>query len=65
MHELGHVLGLDHHESGLMDDTLNLGTRRLPEDEFAALFSDTEFDAVGDPPTANVAAIDEVFSDEV
>jgi hypothetical protein len=22
MHELGHVLGLDHHDAGLMDDTL-------------------------------------------
>ena len=30
MHELGHVLGYDHEDEGLMDESLPLGTRRLP-----------------------------------
>jgi hypothetical protein len=64
MHELGHVLGLDHHASGFMDDTLTLGTRRLPDDEFDTLFSEPEVDAFGDPPAPNTAAIDEVFSND-
>jgi hypothetical protein len=64
LHELGHVLGLDHHESGVMDDTLTLGTRRLPDDEFGALFSDTEFDAVGDSPVLDTKLIDELFGGE-
>lgn len=33
MHELGHVLGFDHTEDGLMADTLGLGERRLPEED--------------------------------
>jgi hypothetical protein len=31
MHELGHVLGERHGEDGVMQATLELGTRRLPE----------------------------------
>jgi hypothetical protein len=62
LHELGHVLGLDHHESGVMDDTLDLGTWRIPDEEFDALFSDTESDALGDPSTLDTQLIDEVFS---
>jgi hypothetical protein len=65
LHELGHVLGLDHHESGVMDDTLTPGTRRLPDGEFGLLFSETELDALGDPSATNAAAIDEVFSDKM
>lgn len=30
LHELGHVLGDDHEDVGIMDDILPLGTRRLP-----------------------------------
>ncbi|NLF06496.1 MAG: hypothetical protein GX594_00740, partial [Pirellulaceae bacterium] len=30
MHEMGHVLGFDHADEGLMADTLSLGVRRLP-----------------------------------
>ncbi len=33
MHELGHVLGYDHADEGLMDDLLPLGTRRTATDE--------------------------------
>jgi len=64
-HELGHVLGLDHHESGVMDDMLPLGAKRLPGDEFGSLFTEAEIDAVGDPPARYIEAIDEVFSNEV
>jgi hypothetical protein len=31
MHELGHIVGLDHVDSGLMADSLATGTRLLPE----------------------------------
>jgi hypothetical protein len=65
LHELGHVLGLDHHESGVMDDTLTLGTRRMPDDEFGLLFAETEMDAIGDLPAPDVTAIDEVFSNKM
>jgi len=33
MHELGHILGLDHTEDGLMAETLDLGQRWLPEED--------------------------------
>lgn len=29
-HELGHLLGFDHSEGGVMDDTLATGIRRMP-----------------------------------
>src|SRR5205085_2176879 len=31
MHEMGHVLGLEHEAEGVMQETLTAGTRRLPE----------------------------------
>src|SRR5262249_23479689 len=31
MHEMGHVLGLDHDADGVMQETLTAGTRRDPE----------------------------------
>lgn len=31
MHEMGHVLGLDHSSHGIMEDSLTTGTRRLPD----------------------------------
>lgn len=31
MHEMGHVLGFDHHENGVMQETLAPGVRLLPE----------------------------------
>jgi hypothetical protein len=34
LHELGHVLGHGHEDEGFLDDTLPLGTRRLPLDGF-------------------------------
>jgi hypothetical protein len=30
MHELGHILGFDHEEEGVMAETLATGTRRSP-----------------------------------
>jgi hypothetical protein len=33
LHELGHILGYEHEDHGFMDDTLPLGTRRLPMDD--------------------------------
>ena len=33
MHELGHVLGHDHSDGGVMEESLPLGTRRVWEDE--------------------------------
>jgi hypothetical protein len=35
MHELGHVLGYDHDDAGVMDETLPPGTRRLWDAELA------------------------------
>jgi hypothetical protein len=29
-HEVGHLLGYDHDEGGVMDDTLDTGMRRMP-----------------------------------
>jgi hypothetical protein len=65
MHELGHVLGLEHHDSGVMDDTLPLGTRRLPSDELDCFFTEAEIDALGSTPAANIEAIDEVFANQM
>jgi hypothetical protein len=63
-HELGHVLGYDHHDAGVMDDTLTLGTRRIPDDEFASLFAETQWGEFGEPAAPNAAAIDQAFSNE-
>jgi probable HAF family extracellular repeat protein len=32
-HELGHMLGFDHQETGIMEDTLTTGTRRTPSSD--------------------------------
>jgi hypothetical protein len=45
LHELGHVLGLGHQDEGIMDDTLPLGTRRLPDDAFGDLSRHDRLDA--------------------
>jgi hypothetical protein len=33
LHELGHVLGYQHEDDGLMDETLSAGARWLPMEE--------------------------------
>ncbi len=45
LHELGHVLGRGHEDHGIMDDTLSLGTRRLPLDDFDVLLDSDGFEA--------------------
>jgi len=50
-HEFGHLLGLEHSTSGVMEDTLATGTRQLPSDAatvdqfFAAGQAQQSFDA--------------------
>jgi Mg-chelatase subunit ChlD len=44
MHELGHLLGYEHAESGLMQPAISPGTRWLPESE-EALLSDQSLEA--------------------
>lgn len=65
MHELGHFLGYDHKNEGLMDDTLPLGTRRLPENSIVLLHDPSdELDVLNrsNKQTAvNVTTIDKVF----
>jgi hypothetical protein len=53
LHELGHVLGHDHADEGIMDDTLPLGTRRLPLEDF---------DRVLPSEGLQAGVIDEVFA---
>jgi hypothetical protein len=65
MHELGHVLGLDHHESGLMDDTLSWGARWMPGDEFDWLAAENETEAQGNLPVLDATLIREIFSNEI
>jgi hypothetical protein len=38
LHELGHILGGDHEDEGIMDDTLPLGTRRSTVADFDGFF---------------------------
>jgi Zn-dependent peptidase ImmA (M78 family) len=37
-HELGHLLGHDHEDDGVMQDTLTAGTRQTIESTFSAPF---------------------------
>ena len=66
-HELGHVLGHDHEDQGIMDDTLPLGTRRLPSELLSESAPDP-FDPLDDSefllePTATDAdTVDKVFA---
>ena len=49
-HELGHLLGFDHQETGVMEDTLAAGTRKTPAGQWsvqdAAIL---EFVCAGEP----------------
>ncbi len=44
LHELGHVLGFEHEDHGVMEETLPLGTRRLWADELPPSLSDNVID---------------------
>ncbi len=63
MHELGHVLGHDHDEEGMMDDTLPLGTRRLPLDGFSEILDDLDrLDDLQQHEDLDAELIDETFA---
>ena len=63
MHELGHVLGHAHDKGGLMDDTLPLGTRRLPPDGFGAILDDLDrLDDLQQHEDVDAELIDETFA---
>ena len=61
MHELAHVLGDDHDDEGVMQQTLLLGARRICSD---GLFPDeaTGFGQVCDAPGLTPAMVDDYFA---
>ncbi len=61
MHELGHVLGLDHSDSGVMDELLPLGTRRVWDDE-SLLDDSKEFSTLLGAPDLAPTAVDDYFA---
>ena len=68
LHELGHLLGRDHEAEGLMDDTLPLGTRRLPDESLGdlaqSLFAELEdTDPSWGQNSIDRDTIDSVFAD--
>ena len=63
MHELGHVLGYGHEDEGLMDDTLPLGTRRLPEAVESVL--DESLETREETGGFDAGTLDAVFADLV
>ena len=60
MQELGHVLGHAHDGTGVMAQTLPLGTRRLWDDDLAWLEDEMRGDLPGQDEFANAA--DAVFA---
>ena len=60
LHELGHVLGHDHTDRGVMQGLLPLGTRRVWDDE--SLLDDADdFGELFQPPDLSPAMVDEYF----
>ena len=60
MHELGHVLGFEHREEGLMWETLPLGTRRVLDEIDSAL--DDDLDNWPNEIGFRAEAVDAVFA---
>jgi hypothetical protein len=58
-HELGHVLGYDHEDEGIMEDTLPLGMRRLWDDTELPLYE--KFPSFGQRNQLNGSSVDAVF----
>jgi subtilisin-like proprotein convertase family protein/sugar lactone lactonase YvrE len=60
MHEMGHVLGLDHEADGVMQETLAAGTRESPTPAFGAVdpyFAASNVPAWADASWYNVVAV--------
>jgi hypothetical protein len=63
MHELGHVLGhADDDGHALMESTLPLGTRRLPDLHLALETETPEFDGLAGVQQLDIAALDGAFA---
>jgi hypothetical protein len=63
MRELGHARGSDHDQKGFMNDTLPLGTRRLPRDTVGQLLHDSdEFDHLLQQEYLDPSLLDDVFA---
>ncbi len=60
MHEMGHLLGIDHAERGLMQDELAAGVRRIPQQSDLAMMLALE-QSVG--KRRNWRAVDGFFSE--
>ena len=63
MHELGHILGYhDDDDLALMDATLSLGTRRLPDFDLAFAEEESAPDDSAESNTRDATAIDNAFA---
>jgi hypothetical protein len=65
LHELGHVLGHEHADEGVMAETLPVGVRRVWDDYDLLFDRDTNFDSFNSGPTADrltPEAIDAAFA---
>jgi hypothetical protein len=61
LHELGHVLGLDHSREGIMQESLPPGTRGAWDD--ASLLDDlTDFGELLEPSNLTPAIVDDYFA---
>jgi len=61
MHDLGHVLGHDHADGSVMDESIPLGTRRVWEDE-SLLNDEVDIGEVLVAAGLSAPAIDDYFA---